>query len=223
MNNIFYKTTVVFALLISIFFIGCSSAPFKVVSEPDQAQVFIVDGDQNETLVGTTPLVKKKKEMSEFLRNSNSPGGLVNVVIKKDGFKTKDLMLPINAGGNLGTSLNLTMSPARSSLDEMKTAEGIIHKLFLSQQFARTQQFERALTEIDKIIEEFPKFERAMTMKAAILYAQGTFQESLTWYEKALAVNPDLKNAVEMAAKIRLTLKLPARRIPANTNNSGGN
>lgn len=215
-----YKLFTVVVIVASLGLSGCSSAPFKVVSEPDQAEVFIVDSKSNEEkLIGQTPLLKKKQELVEYLKDQNSPGSLVNIVVKKDGFKTKSIFIPLNGGGNLGTALNLKLSEGRSSTDEMKTASEIVDQLFLAQQFARTNQLERAAIEIEKILVKFPKFDRAMTMKAAILYAQGEFRESLQWYENAVDLNPQLKNAVKMAGKIRQNLKIPAR-LPAKINSS---
>lgn len=193
---------------------GCSSSPFRVISEPEQAEVFIVGEDKVEKSIGATPLNKNKKELKDFLTN-NSPGELVNVVIKKDGFETRDIWLPLNAGGNLGAQVNLKLVPSTSNSDKMNTAKDIIDQLFKAQQYARTEQLERAVIEIDKVLEKFPEFDRAMTMKAAILYGRGQFRESLKWYENAVDVNPELKSAVEMAGKIRKTLKLPVR-IPAS-------
>lgn len=198
---------------------SCGSTPFKVVSEPDQAQVFIVSGEpREEKPIGLTPLLKTDKDLEEYLKGQNFPGGLVNLVVKKDGYKTKDIWVPINAGGNLGTQLVLKLDETTSREDEMKTAQELLERLFLSQQFAKTSQLERALIEIDKILEVFPKFDRALSMKAAIHYAKGEFEESLKWYESALAVNPELKTAIDMAGKVRETLRLPTRipdRLPA--------
>ncbi len=209
----------VYVFLITIL-TNCGSTPFKVISEPDQASVFIVSGDPGEEKpIGLTPLLKTDKDLSEYLKGQNSPGGLVNLVIRKDGYKTKDLWVPINAGGNLGTQLVLKLDATTSREDEMKTAQDLLEKLFLSQQFAKTSQLERALIEIDKILVVFPKFDRALSMKAAIHYAKGEFEESLKWYESALAVNPELKTAVDMAGKVRETLRLPTRipdRLPAS-------
>ncbi len=211
--------SLVFALQ---FLANCGTTPFKVVSEPDQAQVFIVSGDpREEKPIGLTPLLKTDKDLEEYLKGQNFPGGLVNLVIKKDGYKTKDLWVPINAGGNLGTQLVLKLDETTSREDEVKTAQVLLERLFLSQQFAKTSQLERALIEIDKILEVFPKFDRALSMKAAIHYAKGEFEESLKWYESALAVNPELKTAIDMAGKVRETLRLPTRipdRLPAVDN-----
>ncbi|MGH1467301.1 MAG: tetratricopeptide repeat protein [Bdellovibrionales bacterium] len=207
-----YKKILLGSIL--MFSFGCSTVPLEVGSEPDQAEVFIVDSKGVEKSLGLTPLRKTKKEMENYL-TEHSPGELVNFVIKKDGFKKKDIWIPLNAGGSLGTQLNLTLTGTTSSSEELQTARQVIDQLFRSQQYARTEQLERALIEIDKVLEKFPQFERAMTMKAAILYGKGQFKDSLKWYEDALVVNPELKSAVEMAGKIRRTLKMPLR-VPAS-------
>jgi tetratricopeptide (TPR) repeat protein len=194
---------------------SCGTTQFKVVTEPELAEVFIINPETKEAKnLGQTPLLKTDKDLEEHLKGQNYPGGLVNIVVKKDGFKDKDIWVPINAGGALGTQLVLKLDPTVSSADELKTAQELLQKLFLSQQFARTSQLERALIEIDKILEVFPKFDRALTMKAAIHYAKGEFEESLKWYESALAVNPELKTAIDMAGKVRDTLRIP-NRLPA--------
>jgi tetratricopeptide (TPR) repeat protein len=213
-NIMLNRISIISFFAVIALFSGCSSKPFKVVTEPEQAEIFIVDSEGQEKSVGLSPLMKKKKEMKMYFEE-NSPGELVNVLVKKDGYKSKNIFLPLNAGGNLGTQLNLTLSKGVSSEEELKTAEQLIEQVFKAQQYARADQLERALIEIDKALEKFPNFERAMTMKAAILYGQGQFKESLKWYENAIDENPELKSAVEMAGKIRKTLKLPVR-IPAS-------
>lgn len=218
MINIKILKMIVIAM--GVAFTGCGTTSFKVVTEPEKAEVFIVNNKtKQQKSLGETPLIKTDKELQEHLKGQDSPGGLVNIVIKKDGFEERDVWVPINAGGNLGSQLVLKLDPTTSRVDEMKTAEDLLKKLFLAQQFARTSQLERALIEIDKILEVFPLFDRALSMKAAIYYAKGEFKESLQWYENALAVNPELKTAIDMAGNIRETLKLPARmpvRLPAN-------
>jgi tetratricopeptide (TPR) repeat protein len=198
---------------------ACSSAPFMVTSTPEQAEVYIVNAETKaEKKIGMTPLTKQKKELIEQLGDQAQAGNLVNVVVRKDGYRSKEIWLPVAAGGHIPTALNLSLETTTSKSDEMQTASDIMDKVFLAQQFANTKQLERALIEIDKVLEEFPKFDRAMTMKAAILYGQKNMQESLKWYENALDVNPELKSAVEMSGRIRKNLRLPARssaRVPA--------
>ncbi len=218
MGKLVFKVSMVLAAI--QFLTSCGTVPFKVITEPEVADVYIVNPEtKEEKNLGQTPLLKTDKDLSEHLKGQNYPGGLVNIIIRKDGFKAKDIWVPINAGGQLGTQLVLKLDPTTSSSDELKTAQDLLQKLFLSQQFAKSAQLERALIEIDKILEVFPKFDRALSMKAAIHYAKGEFEESLKWYENALAVNPELKTAIDMAGKVRDTLRIP-NRLPAQTPSS---
>lgn len=199
---------------------ACATAPFKVSSEPDQAKVYLVDSETKEKKeLGLTPVLKTAKEIKELMGGNISAGQTLNIYIEKDGYQDKEIWLPASAGGNLGTQINVTLQEGLSSSEKMKTAGDIVDKLFLSQKYAKSQQFERALIEIDKVLETFPEFDRALTMKAAILYGQGSFKESLKWYENALEINPELQHAIDMSAKIRKTLKMPVR-IPASTKSS---
>ncbi len=155
MNRFLYGFKLVLLLLGTT---SCGTASFKVVTDPELAEVFVVNPEtKDEKNLGQTPLLKTSKELDEHLKGQNYPGGLVNIIIRKDGFKTKDLWVPINAGGNLGTQLVLKLDPTTSSTDELKTAQDLLQKLFLSQQFARTSQLERALIEIDKIFRSLSK------------------------------------------------------------------
>lgn len=193
---------------------GCVSKPFKLVSEPDNAEAFLLVGEEKEKKsLGQTPVIKTKKEIEELIDADLNSGSTLNIVFQKDGYADKELWIPASAGGNLGVDIEVTLTKGLSSKDEVKTANQIIEKLFLAQNLARTQQFERAVIEIDKLIEKFPTLVRAMTMKGAILYASNSLKESLGSYEKALSLNPDLKTALEMSSKIRKQLKLPQRSV----------
>lgn len=200
--------------VLALVFTSCVSKPFKITSEPDNVEVFLVSKEDNEKKsLGQTPIIKTKKEMSELLDKEMASGGMIQLHFEKDGYNEKDFWIPSTAGGNLGINVEVKMEEGVSSFEYAKSADQIIDKLFLAQNLARTQQFERALIEIDKLIEKFPKLTRALSMKGAILYASSSFRESLEAYEKALDLNPELKTALEMSSKIRKQLKMPNRSI----------
>lgn len=197
-----------------MFNVACASKPFKLTSEPDNAKVYLLVGEEQEKKsIGQTPLIKTKKEIEELIDGDLNAGSTLNLVFEKDGYQTKELWVPSAAGGSLGIDIQVSLLEGPSSSDETKTADQIVDKLFLAQNFARTEQFERALIEIDALLKKFPKLSRAFSMKGAILYANSSFKESLEAYEKALDLNPELKTALEMSAKIRKKLKLPQRDI----------
>ncbi len=197
-----------------VFYAGCVSKPFKINSEPDNAEVSILIGeDREKKSLGQTPVIKTKKEIEELLDVDLNSGEVINIVFEKDGYRKKELWIPSVAGGNLGFDIEVSLQQGLSSKDETKTADQIIGKLFLAQNYARTQQFERAVLEIDKLLEDYPTLTRALTMKGAILYANNTLKESLETYEKALSLDPEIKSALEMSSKIRKKLKMPSRSL----------
>lgn len=200
--------------VVSLFLSACSTAPFKVVSEPDNANVFLIVPETNERKpLGLTPITKTKDEINELLDKQLTDGGMINLVFEKDGYSNKEVWIPSAAGGDLGIDVSVTLTEGKSAKEEMKVANDIIGKLFLAQSYARTQQFERALIELDKVLEAFPEFDRALTMKGAVLYGQGSFKTSLEAYEKALEINPELRSALDMSAKIRKRLNMAARDV----------
>ena len=201
-------------VLLALALTSCVSKPFKITSEPDNVEVFLVSKEDGERKsLGQTPIIKKKKEMSELMDKEMASGSMIQLQFEKDGYTGKDLWIPSTAGGSLGINIEVTMEEGTSSFEHAKNADQIIEKLFFAQNLARTQQFERAVIEIDKLLERFPKLTRALSMKGAILYASSSLKESLEAYEKALELNPELKTALEMSSKIRKQLKMPNRSV----------
>ncbi len=201
---------------ISLLISGCSTA-LKVATQPEQASVFLIANETGEKRkLGVTPFELKNEELKEAFSGAGAPGDFVSIVVEKDEYQTRNLWLPLSSAGVIASNIELQLKKDDKKVVELKTAKEVLDKMFLAQRFARTNQFERALTEIDKVIESFPQLGRALSMKASILYAKGDFKDSLDWYEKALAADPELKDAVEMAALVRQRLRLPAGAAPKN-------
>lgn len=195
---------------------GCSTQ-LKVTTLPEKATVYILKPESGEKKkIGETPIDLKDKELKEMFGSFGKPGEFVSVIVEKPEFQTQNLWLPLGASGVIASEINLQLKKDDKKSEEIKTAKQILDKMFLAQNFARTKQFERALIEIDKILQNIPELARALTMKASIYYAMGDFKESLNWYEKAINVEPELTSAVDMAANVRKRLNLPAiTRLPA--------
>lgn len=211
----FFNKLTLGSISCSIFaiFAGCGSQ-VKLTSQPEGAQIYLLNQESGEKKkLGETPFTKTSKELTAELGPLGDSSGFASVLFEKEGFESKLLWIPITAAGSIGVEVQVLLKESvQTKVDDenLKTAEGILKKIFLAQQFARTQQFERAFIEIDRVLERFPEFSRALSMKAAIHFAKGELKESLEWYEKALEKDPELSQAVEMAAKIRQGLRLPA-------------
>lgn len=205
-----------FARLILILMVlgnaACSTL-FKVESDPVDAEVFVRGPDpaSERKQLGRTPLSMTTSELEKNLGAAVKPGEFFTVTVEKPGFESQSFNLPASQFGTTVTQLNVKMR-ANEAKKEMKNAKDIIEQLFLAQRFALSNQLERALIEVDKILEKFPDFARALSMKGSIYFAQKNYNESLKWYEEALKADPQLEETVKMAAKVRAAL---GGRVPA--------
>lgn len=198
MNKLFILTAIIFTLA------ACSSAPvlFNVKSEPLQADVFykVPDSDVKKPL-GKTPLSMPMTEVNKIVGAELKSGQFLTIIVEKPGFTTQSFMIPAT---QYGTALsNLDVKLKNGAAKEERLARDVLDHLLLAQKMALNQQYERANIEIDKILIDMPDFTPAMSMRAAIFYAQKNVPESLKWYENILKVDPKDDEAVKMITKIK--------------------
>ncbi len=196
---------------------GCAHK-FKVQSEPIEADVFFVNPkSQEKKLVGKTPLELPMSEVREKVGDEMVSGEFFTVSVEKAGHVTQTFLLPAAQFGTLVTELSVPLVQGTTPKEE-RFAKSVLDRLFLAQKFALSQQYERALIELDKILSDFPGFARALSMKASIYFAQKNFSESLKFYEQALLSDPQMEDAVKMVARVKA---IQSGRDPAATTPRG--
>jgi len=201
-----------------------SSSKFIVKSEPPDANVYFLDTKSGEKKsIGKTPLEMPAEDVKKAVENMPSPGEFYTLIVEKNGFETQTFNLPTAQYTTLVTSLDVKLKEGAVQ-KELRLAKTILDQLFLAQKFALKNQFERAHIEIDKVIEQFPYFSRALTMRASIYFAQKNYSESLRWFEESLKIEPTLDEAIKMAAKLRsmpgvaAKAALPLRNVSSTSN-----
>jgi tetratricopeptide (TPR) repeat protein len=207
------KSPILYIAFFFWIFAGCAHK-FKVQSEPIEADVYFLNPkSQEKKLVGKTPLELPMSEIREKVGDEMVSGEFLTVLVEKAGHVTQTFLLPAAQFGTLVTELNVPLAQGTTPKEE-RFAKSVLDRLFLAQKFALSQQYERALIELDKILTDFPGFARALSMKASIYFAQKNFTESLKFYEQALAADPQMEDAVKMVAKVKA---LQSGRDPAAT------
>lgn len=205
------KTQICLIVILGLFFSGCAHT-FKVQSEPIEAEVYFVNPKSAEKkLVGKTPIEMPMSEIREKVGEEMVSGEFFTVSVEKAGHVTQAFQLPAAQFGTLVTELNVPLVQGTTPKEE-RFAKSVLDRIFLAQKFALSQQYERALIELDKVLTDFPGFARALSMKASIYFAQKNFSESLKFYEQALASDPQMEDAVKMVAKVKA---IQAGRDPA--------
>jgi tetratricopeptide (TPR) repeat protein len=191
---------------------GCSSV-FTVKSDPAAADVYFQDPKTGEKKsLGKTPLTMPKSDLRKTVGNGIDSGNFFTVVVEKQGYQSSSFSIPATGFGTMATILDVKLKEGTTQ-KEARVAKDLLDRLFLAQKFALSAQFERAQIEIDKILTEFPTFPRALSMRASIYFAQKNYEESVKWYDRALEADPQLEDAMRMAAKARA---LAGGRLPAS-------
>ncbi len=167
----------------------------------------LVGENKDKKSLGRTPIEMPVSEFEQKVGPQSSENQFYTIEFTKEGYEGEILTIPFASSGTLLTELNIKLKKAPDKTEEneaeLTKAQEIINSLFLAQKFAITKQFERALIELDKIIEEHPTFARALSMKGSVYFAQKNYQESLKWYEAALKADPQLEETVKLASKAR--------------------
>jgi len=185
---------------------------FKVTSEPADAEVYVISGENKEKkLVGKTPLEIPIEEVTAALGAPISPGEFFTVEVSKVGFKPQSFNLPGNRFGTSVAQLDVKLLEGKSD-HEMQTAQDILNRMFLAQKLEVSLQYERALIELDQILTQYPTFARALSMKGSIYLAKKNYEESLKWYEKALKEDPLMDETIKLTVRVR---ELLGQRAPA--------
>jgi tetratricopeptide (TPR) repeat protein len=180
--------------------LGCSPK-IIVKSEPGEANVYVVTPEKGEKkLVGKTPIESEPAKIRELLGEEKGSDQYFELVVEKEKFKAERLLVPYGAMGTLVTEVQVKM---KEGVDEERTAMDLVQSLLLAQKFASLKEYERAVSEIDKILAQHPKFVRALAMKGAVYFVQKKWDESARWYEEALKIDPQLQESTDMLAKIK--------------------
>jgi tetratricopeptide (TPR) repeat protein len=185
---------------VSIGLISCSSN-LVLRSEPEGAMVYArLPSGNDKKQIGKTPLTIPTKDLEKELRISPASGDFVELVFELDGYRTEYMMIPPTRLVTTETVVGVKM---RTGPAEGQIAETLLQHVQNAQKFTQNKEFERAMIEIDRALEINNKFVRATTLKASVYFLKGEYDASLTWYERALLLDPKNDDALRMINFIR--------------------
>jgi hypothetical protein len=186
-------------LLMMSFWLSSCSSKFIVRSDPPQADVSIIDSRSGEKkVIGKTPL---EMSMSDLAYVATDPAGFMTVEVATKGFITEKFFLPKSKFGTLVSELEVKMKPGDDP-KQFQMAKQVLDSLFLSQKYANSGQYPRALEEVDRVLDVFPEFARGLSLKASILFLMKKFDESTDFYQRAIKIDPQQEDSIKMLAKI---------------------
>lgn len=199
-KNLFVKLKVYFIFLnLFLSLVSCASK-LKIQSEPSGIEVFAaLPNSSQKKALGKTPVEMTYTELGNKLGGLQNNGEFLSLIFESKEYENEKLLFPSQPFGLTSSQVFVKMTPVK----DVTQARDILQRIHNAQKFAQNGQFDRALADIDRVLEVDPNFIRAITLKGSIYYLQKNYDEALRWFEKALSLDGSFEEAIKMIAKIK--------------------
>lgn len=186
-------------LFLALFFSGCATK-LVLLSEPSEVEISLKLPNGEKKSLGKTPTELSLSDLEKDLPLTAATGEMLELLFEKNDFESQQVWIPSTKFGMTKVAL---FTKLKAGTDQAKLADSLLQYLHNAQKFASNGNFDRALQEVDLVLEKNPKFIRALSMKGALLFNQEKWDDSRKWYEKALSFDNSFDEAVKMIDQIK--------------------
>ena len=175
------------------------AAKIIIKSQPEGAEIFIMDGGSRPVLLGKTPF---ESDLDEIIRTYVKSSSFL-IELRKDGHDPYRLLLAKTANVDMTLTATLELSKA---ITNIKEHDLLMNELFDAQKLIRARNFTDAISKLDELEKKNPRLSIIPELRATAMYLNKDAEGALSYYRKAFAVNPDNADAYRM--KVYLEKKL---------------
>lgn len=170
-----------------------------IKSQPDAAEIFIIDGNSKPVLLGKTPF---ESDLEDIIRNYVKSSSFL-LELKKDGHDPYRVLVAKSANVDMALTATLELSQA---ITNIKEHDFLMNELFDVQKLIRARNFTDAINKLEDLEKKNPRLSIIPELRATAMYLNKDVEGALSYYRKAFSVNPDNADAYRM--KIYLEKKL---------------
>jgi tetratricopeptide (TPR) repeat protein len=170
-----------------------------IKSQPDAADIFIIDGTSKPVPLGKTPF---ESDLEEIIRNYVKSSSFL-IELKKDGHEPYRVLVAKTANVDMALTATLELSQA---ITNIKEHDSLMNELFDVQKLIRARNFTDAINKLEDLEKKNPRLSIIPELRATAMYLNKDVEGALSYYRKAFSVNPDNADAYRM--KIYLEKKL---------------
>ena len=170
-----------------------------IKSQPDAADIFIIDGTSKPVPLGKTPY---ESDLDDIIRNYVKSSSFV-LELKKDGHDPYRVLVAKTANVDMALTATLELSQA---ITNIKEHDFLMNELFDVQKLIRARNFTDAINKLEDLEKKNPRLSIIPELRATAMYLNKDVEGALSYYRKAFSVNPDNADAYRM--KIYLEKKL---------------
>ncbi len=186
-------------LLILLFSPLAIAGKLTIKSQPDAAEIFIIDGNSKPVLLGKTPF---ESDLEDIIRNYVKSSSFL-LELKKDGHDPYRVLVAKSANVDMALTAVVELSQAISYI---KQHDFLMNELFDVQKLIRARNFTDAINKLEDLEKKNPRLSIIPELRATAMYLNKDVEGALSYYRKAFSVNPDNADAYRM--KIYLEKKL---------------
>jgi tetratricopeptide (TPR) repeat protein len=170
-----------------------------IKSQPDAADIYIIDGTSKPVPLGKTPY---ESDLEDIIRNYVKSSSFV-LELKKDGHDPYRVLVAKTANVDMALTATLELSQA---ITNIKEHDSLMNELFDVQKLIRARNFTDAINKLEDLEKKNPRLSIIPELRATAMYLNKDVEGALSYYRKAFSVNPDNADAYRM--KIYLEKKL---------------
>jgi tetratricopeptide (TPR) repeat protein len=170
-----------------------------IKSQPDAADIYIIDGTSKPVPLGKTPY---ESDLDDIIRNYVKSSSFV-LELKKDGHDPYRVLVAKTANVDMALTATLELSQA---ITNIKEHDFLMNELFDVQKLIRARNFTDAINKLEDLEKKNPRLSIIPELRATAMYLNKDVEGALSYYRKAFSVNPDNADAYRM--KIYLEKKL---------------
>jgi tetratricopeptide (TPR) repeat protein len=187
---------------------GCGTGNLRVVSNPEKADIYVTPEGEQPKKIGETPL-----NVSADAINPGR-GRYVNVSVRKEGFESESVLVPVNLFGNsvdISAKLEQTVLP-KVCIDQSAAVEKISRGVATVQAMMNRGSPEEARQKINDLLSEYSGVSVLYDLLGNVHYVQKNLEQALASYQRSLSIEPNNMDTQRMVTKIRSIVEI---RVPA--------
>lgn len=176
---------------------ACTSTNLTFSSNPPGAEVITKPiGSGAEKVVGITPLNISTSEISD----STSGTGPLKVLVRKQGYKDKELLIPEMGADDMLIQVDLAPLPA---LEDTILLNKNLERIFQSQSYVQSKKFDDAIKLLEQVRNQVPQISATYEMLGGIYYLRGDRLKAIDNLQRAKALYPDSLEALSLLSRIK--------------------
>lgn len=191
------KKSLVFVIF--VFTQSCTTTPrVSITSLPEGAVVNLKGVDGSNRILGKTPLDLSSRELGGSQR-------LSVIELSAEGFQQQQIMLGRDRGSenyDINVQLKKIAEDAKN-LDARGRQEKLARSIAQASNLINNKRFDEARALLNNIILEYPHVSVGYDLIAGLSFLQKDLKAALSYYEKALTINPENVETRQMVNRLR--------------------